>query len=522
MLTLVRRPPRKIRLRALGAAIGGSLIAVLIAAVPLFQGWDDSIAEAFVSKLEALAFGETALSPLSPLALSALAIFAPVMAALVAGGLIGIRAGLRANKRMARLVDTGRIAAFALPVFFAAPLLTGAAGDDPFLSYVLAIAAMSAALLALAASMAMNVTLIRRRALADEGPVLAGESAPWLRRKILRREARRDYLLRSQRLFGWGVGLSAIAEHVFGIEGAGCALMRAAVSGDALSLSAAALALGIIFVAGTALVLFLHLLMAPGRARRQRDQSLLPRGRRRGDTLRSFGVLSIFGFLTAALYALALYGPALLPALADHSLLVETISTTLTLTLAALAVSGLAATFLALVLALESGFGRMIDALAGSAAAAPPLLLAIVVAALSAGHGFTLLAATAAILFPLMFSIIHRAVLQAGRTGYAEAVRVSGASEGSILMRHVLPNVMPVVAGSLLSFLPAALLLISTLDFAGLGGAGDPPTLGAIIAKATGAGYDGASLGAAAALALLLALAALSTARLSRREGARP
>lgn len=522
MLTLVRRPPRKIRMRALGSAIGGSLIAVVIAAFPLFQIWDDSLVDAFIAKFEALAFGESPLSPLSPLALTALAIFVPVMAALVAGGFIGIRAGLRANKRMARLVDTGRIAAFALPVFFAAPLLTGAAGSDPLLSYALAIAAMFAALLALAASMAMNVTLIRRRALADEGPVLAGESAPWLRRKILRREARRDYLLRSQRLFGWGVGLAAIAEHVFSIEGVGCALMRAAVSGDAMSLSAAALALGVIFVAGTALVLFLHLLMAPGRARRQRDQSLLPRGRRRGDALRSFGVLSLFGFLTASLYALALYGPAFLPELAGHSALVEVTSTTLILTLAALAVAGLAATLLAFVLSLESGLGRMIDALAGSASSAPPLLLAIVVAALSAGHGFTLLAATSAILFPLMFSIIHRAVLQAGRTGYAEAVRVSGAGEGSILLRHVLPNVLPVVAGSLLSFLPAALLLIATLDFAGLGGAGDPPTLGALIAKAVSIGYDGASLTAAAALALLLALSALSTARLTRRQGARP
>ena len=40
--------------------------------------------------------------------------------------------------------------------------------------------------------------------------------------------------------------------------------------------------------------------------------------------------------------------------------------------------------------------------------------------------------------------------------------------------------------------------------------------------KAAGAGYDGVSLAAAAALALLLALSALSTARFSRREGARP
>lgn len=520
MLTLVKRPPRKIRLRALGAALGGSIIAVLLSAIPLFASWDDSFAEAFLSRLDSLITGTSPLAPLTPFGLSAIAIIVPVMVALVAGGFIGIRAGLRANKRMARLVDTGRMAAFALPVFFAAPLLTGAADNDPLVSYVLALSIMSVALLALAASMAMNVTLIRRRALADEGPVLAGESAAWLRRKILRREARRDYLLRSQRLFGWGVGLSAITEHVFGVEGAGGALMRAAVSGDSLMLAASALALGAIFVAGTALILILHLFMAPGRARRQRDQFLIGRTRRRGDAMRSFGILSTFGFLTAGLYALALYGPGALPAFVEHAAIVEATSTTLILTLAALIAAGIAATILALLLALESGLGRLIDALAASAAAAPPLLLAIIVAALSGGYGFTLLAATAAILFPLMFAIIHRAVLQAGRTGYAEAVRVSGASEASILLRHVLPNIMPVVAGALLSFLPAALLLISTLDFAGLGGAGDPPTLGAILAQASGAGYGVVSLAAAGALAVLLALAALSTARLSRREGA--
>ncbi len=526
MLTLVRRPPRKIRLRALGAAIGGSILAVLIAAIPSLLAWNDLVPEAFLARLEQLVVGETALAPLTPFAISALSIFVSVLAALAFGGLIGIRAGLRANKRMARLVDTGRIAAFALPVFLAAPLMLQAAAPEGGLALGIATATTFVALLALAASMAMNVTLIRRRALPDEGPVLAGESAGWLRRKILKREARRDYLLRSQRLFGWGVGLAPLTEQVFGIDGAGRALMRAAADGDTLTLSAAALVLGVIFVTGAGLVLFLHLIIAPGRARRQRDSinsaSGPTRGRRRGDAMRSFFVLALFGFLMAGLCALALYGPGVLPVLADHVALIEAASTTLTFTLMALVAAGLAATILALMLSLDSGLGRIVDALAASAATAPPFLLAIIIAAIIGTDDLVLPAATAAILFPLLFAIIHRAVLQTGRTGYAEAVRVSGAGEGTILFRHVLPNVAAVVFSAMLTLFPAALLAISALDFAGLGGLADPPTLGELIADASGQGYSLVTLLAAGALGILLALAALSTARLSRREGGQP
>ena len=52
---------------------------------------------------------------------------------------------------------------------------------------------------------------------------------------------------------------------------------------------------------------------------------------------------------------------------------------------------------------------------------------------------------------------------------YVEAARATGASEGRITMRHVLPNTLPVITARFVIAVPEAVLTEAGLSFLGLG-----------------------------------------------------
>src|SRR5579875_3805671 len=65
--------------------------------------------------------------------------------------------------------------------------------------------------------------------------------------------------------------------------------------------------------------------------------------------------------------------------------------------------------------------------------------------------------------------IVRSSVLQERQTMYVEAARVIGASDGRVMFRHILLNVLPLVIVVASTTLPAAILLEAGLSFLGVG-----------------------------------------------------
>lgn len=68
-----------------------------------------------------------------------------------------------------------------------------------------------------------------------------------------------------------------------------------------------------------------------------------------------------------------------------------------------------------------------------------------------------------------MARVVRGQVLLLRRAPFVEAARVLGASRARILLRHVLPNVLPVVAVALTLTIPSVMLTEAFLSFLGLG-----------------------------------------------------
>lgn len=116
--------------------------------------------------------------------------------------------------------------------------------------------------------------------------------------------------------------------------------------------------------------------------------------------------------------------------------------------------------------------------------ALPGTLVAIaVVAALGAGLGHTLLG-VAAVWWPYYARIVRGEVRALAGRPYVEAARLAGVGRGRLLLRHLLPGVVPtgIVTASL--DVGNVVLLLAGLSFLGLGQPAPAPELGADTARA--------------------------------------
>ncbi len=104
----------------------------------------------------------------------------------------------------------------------------------------------------------------------------------------------------------------------------------------------------------------------------------------------------------------------------------------------------------------------------------PGLILAIAIAALL-GPGITNIAISIAVVYaPTYFRVIRSQVTSVKNELYVEAAKAIGATRFSILLRYVLPNVLPSVVVVLSMNLADAIMTEAGLSFLGLGIA--PPT----------------------------------------------
>ncbi len=146
------------------------------------------------------------------------------------------------------------------------------------------------------------------------------------------------------------------------------------------------------------------------------------------------------------------------------------------------------ATVAGLALGVVSGFlGGWVDALlmriVDVMLAIPALLLALAIVT-AIGFGTVHVAIAVGIAIVPGFARITRAeVLRVRSLPYVEAARTSGATLGSVLRRHVLPNSWQPVAVLIVLDFGTAILAIATLSFLGFGPQPPSTDLGALVAN---------------------------------------
>lgn len=129
---------------------------------------------------------------------------------------------------------------------------------------------------------------------------------------------------------------------------------------------------------------------------------------------------------------------------------------------------------LGLPLGLVSGyFGGWIDnvlmRLVDTLLAFPALLLALTISAVLGPNVQNTIIAIGIAFTPYLARIIRGEALKVAQMPYVEAARASGTTDGMIMLRHVLPNIMPAVIVQATISLAFAILAEAGLSFLGLG-----------------------------------------------------
>lgn len=101
--------------------------------------------------------------------------------------------------------------------------------------------------------------------------------------------------------------------------------------------------------------------------------------------------------------------------------------------------------------------------------ALPPLLIAIVVAGVVSGGYWVAVAVLVVVSSPYDVRIIRAVTLEQRQLPYIEAARVLGLARRRIMVRHILPNVLPFIIVNFCLDFAFALVTLSGLSFLGLG-----------------------------------------------------
>jgi peptide/nickel transport system permease protein len=114
----------------------------------------------------------------------------------------------------------------------------------------------------------------------------------------------------------------------------------------------------------------------------------------------------------------------------------------------------------------------------------PLVILAIAVVAALGNGTFNLIVAIAVPMIPRAGRVVRSSALTIRQMPYIEAARCVGAGHASIIVRHMLPNVMAPYLIMLTAFLGQGILLEASLSFLGLGVAEPTPAWGLMLKSA--------------------------------------
>jgi peptide/nickel transport system permease protein len=113
----------------------------------------------------------------------------------------------------------------------------------------------------------------------------------------------------------------------------------------------------------------------------------------------------------------------------------------------------------------------------------PPVLLSILLVAVLGSGLHSVIVAIVVIDWTRFARVVRAETLQQARLEYAEAASALGMGRMAILMREILPNVLPVVLVLLSLEMGIAVIVEAILSFVGLSVSTDTPTWGGMIAE---------------------------------------
>jgi len=129
---------------------------------------------------------------------------------------------------------------------------------------------------------------------------------------------------------------------------------------------------------------------------------------------------------------------------------------------------------------------RIVDAVQ----AFPPILIGIMLAAAVRPSLNTAILATALFATPELARVVRGEVLRIREEAYVEASRAVGASHLHIVVRGILPNVLPAIIVQTSSSAPRAVIAVAGLSFLGLGAQPPIPDWGAMVYQANSYMYE--------------------------------
>ncbi|TRY17479.1 ABC transporter permease [Tessaracoccus rhinocerotis] len=132
----------------------------------------------------------------------------------------------------------------------------------------------------------------------------------------------------------------------------------------------------------------------------------------------------------------------------------------------------------------RSWFGDVLARAADILYGFPALLLAILFAAALGGSTWTAMAAIAIATVPAFVRIARAATMQVMGLGFVEAAQLSGTPTFQVALRHVLPNIAPVLGVQASVSVGLAILAEAGLSYLGLGSGQDEPTWGRMLREA--------------------------------------
>jgi len=138
---------------------------------------------------------------------------------------------------------------------------------------------------------------------------------------------------------------------------------------------------------------------------------------------------------------------------------------------------------------LVSGFFRGVtDSVVGGVAnilfAFPPLLLALSLASVLDRTRFTVALAIAVVYIPIFTRVVRGPVLSLREVEFVRAATSTGQRRALVMLRHVLPNVAPIVIIQVTLSLSWAVLTEAALSYLGLGAPPPAPSLGLMVFEA--------------------------------------
>jgi len=157
--------------------------------------------------------------------------------------------------------------------------------------------------------------------------------------------------------------------------------------------------------------------------------------------------------------------------------------------------------------ALESGIMRTLDVLF----AFPAVLLAIAVAASLGASLVSLVVALSVILVPAVARVAHTEVARLRALDFIQTARASGARTPTIAVRHVLPNVLPVIAVYCSALVGLSIVVGAGLSFLGLGVAPPKSEWGAMLNDLRQSLFSTPLLALAPAIAIFVASAVFNS-----------